>query len=188
MSPVIGAVGVVEYMYIKELDFYRHLIPGLVAATVGYGVYFALLHTSYLGIYSFPNYASPLLVDLGWALLVGVIAGGVGILFKLISGIVHLVFAPLNKRPVVLAIVPDDLRKGCAESLRGEEDGTLFIKMLNYCHKYAIAINAKGHPFPSESIIKALLLSQHQIIESLTSKISEAERMDKRTILFLLYL
>ncbi|MFZ0656527.1 MAG: chloride channel protein, partial [Nitrososphaeraceae archaeon] len=81
-SPVIGAVGAFEYMYIKELDFYRHLIPGLIAAAVGYGVYFAILHTSYLGIYSFPDFASPRLVDLGWALLVGVIAGVIGIVFK----------------------------------------------------------------------------------------------------------
>jgi H+/Cl- antiporter ClcA len=54
-SPVIGAVGAFEYMYIKELNFYRHLIPGLIAAACGYGVYFALLHTSYLGIYDFPS-------------------------------------------------------------------------------------------------------------------------------------
>jgi H+/Cl- antiporter ClcA len=104
-SPVVGAVGAVEYMFIKELDLYRHLIPGLLAAAVGYGVYFALLQTSYLGIYSFPDYASPRLVDLWWALLVGVIAGGIGITFKLILGIMHLVFTRLNKRPVHRAII-----------------------------------------------------------------------------------
>jgi len=104
-SPIIGAVGAFEYMFIKELDFYRHLIPGLLAAAVGYGVYFALLQTSYLGIYSFPDYASPRLVDLWWALLVGVIAGGIGIMFKLIFGIVQHAFTRLNKRPVVRAII-----------------------------------------------------------------------------------
>jgi H+/Cl- antiporter ClcA len=104
-SPVVGAVGAFEYMFIKELNFYRHLIPGLLAAAVGYGVYFALLQTSYLGIYSFPDYPSFQLVDLWWALLVGVIAGGIGIMFKLIFGIVHLVFTPLNKRPVVRGII-----------------------------------------------------------------------------------
>jgi H+/Cl- antiporter ClcA len=103
-SPIIGAVGAFEYMYIKELDFYRHLIPGLIAAAVGYGVYFALLQTSYLGIYSFPNFAAFRLVDLGWALLVGIIAGFVGIMFKLIFGIVHLVFDRL-KRPIARAII-----------------------------------------------------------------------------------
>ncbi len=104
-SPIVGAIGAYEYMFIRELDFYRHVIPGLVAAAVGYSVYFALLHTTYLGIYSFPNYASPHLVDLGWAVLVGVIAGVVGILFKVIFGLVHLVFKPLNQRPVIRAIV-----------------------------------------------------------------------------------
>src|SRR5215469_3866753 len=103
-SPIVGAIGAVEYMYIRELDFYRHLIPGLLAAASGYVMYFAVLHTSYLGIYSFPSYASPHLVDLGWAVLIGVISGFVGILFKLIFGFMHRVFSPLNKRPVVRAV------------------------------------------------------------------------------------
>jgi H+/Cl- antiporter ClcA len=104
-SPIVGAVGAVEYMFIKELNLYRHLIPGLLAAAVGYGVYATILQTSFLGIYNFPDYAPPRLVDLWWALLVGVIAGGVGIVYKLIFGIVQLVFTPLEKRPVRLAII-----------------------------------------------------------------------------------
>ena len=104
-SPIIGAIGAFEYMYIRELDFNRHLIPGLIAAAVGFGVYFAVLHTSYLGIYSFPNFASPRLIDLWWALLVGVIAGVIGIMFKVIFGMMHLVFGRLNKYPVGCAIV-----------------------------------------------------------------------------------
>jgi H+/Cl- antiporter ClcA len=104
-SPVVGAVGAIEYMFIKELDLYRHLIPGLLAAAVGWAVYFALLQTSYLGIYEFPNYDAPHLVDLWWALLVGIIAGLIGIMFKLIFGILHLAFSRLKKRPVLLAII-----------------------------------------------------------------------------------
>ncbi len=104
-SPVIGAVGAIEYMFIKELDLNRHLIPGLLAAAVGYGVYSAILQGSFLGIYSFPDYASPRLVDLWWALLVGIIAGFVGIMFKLVFGIVQRVFAPLAKRPVSRAVI-----------------------------------------------------------------------------------
>jgi chloride channel protein, CIC family len=87
LAPILGAVGAVEYMFIKELNLYRHLIPGLIVASVGYGVYFAILHTSFLGIYDFPNFASLRVVDLGWALLVGVIAGAMGILFKLVFGL-----------------------------------------------------------------------------------------------------
>jgi len=104
-SPIIGAVGAYEYMFIKELDFYRHLIPGLIAAAAGWTVYFALLHTSFLGIYSFPNFASPRIIDLGYALLVGFIAGFIGLMFKVIFGIMHLLFGRLNKRPVVCAVI-----------------------------------------------------------------------------------
>ena len=92
-------------MFIKELNLYRHLIPGLIAGAVGYGVYFAILQTSYLGIYSFPNFASLRLVDLVWALLVGVIGALIGTLFKLVFGIVHRVFGRLNKKPVTRSII-----------------------------------------------------------------------------------
>jgi H+/Cl- antiporter ClcA len=104
-SPIVGAVGAVEYMFIKELNLYRHLIPGLIAGAVGYGVYFALLHTSYLGVYSFPNFASLRVVDLVWALLVGVIAALIGTLFKVVFGLVHRVFGRLNKKPIVRSII-----------------------------------------------------------------------------------
>ena len=104
-SPIVGAVGAVEYMFIKELNLYRHLIPGLIAGAVGYGVYFAILHTSFLGVYSFPNFAALRVVDLVWALLVGVIAALIGTLFKIVFGLVHRVFGRLNKRPVVRSII-----------------------------------------------------------------------------------
>jgi H+/Cl- antiporter ClcA len=92
-------------MFIRELDWYRHLIPGLTAAAVGYGVYFAILHTSYLGVYSFPDFASLREIDLVWAFLVGIIAALVGTLFKLVFGFLHLVFGRLNKKPVVRPII-----------------------------------------------------------------------------------
>ena len=104
-SPIVGAVGAVEYMFIKELNLYRHLIPGLIAASVGYGVYSAILHTSFLGVYDFPDFAALRVVDLIWALLVGVIAGLVGTLHKLVFGLTHRVFGRLNKKPVIRAII-----------------------------------------------------------------------------------
>jgi len=104
-SPLIGAFGAFEFMFIKALDFYRHLIPGIIAAIVGYGVYSLILHTSFLGIFTFPNYGSPHFVDYVWALLVGVIAGVIGIMFKLIFGVVHHIFSRLSKRPVMLAVI-----------------------------------------------------------------------------------
>ncbi len=104
-SPIVGAVGAYEYMFIQELNFYRHLIPGLLAASFGYGVYFALMHTSLMGFFSFPNYTSPRIIDLLWAILIGVVAAAMGIVGKLLFAIPHLVFAPLKERPVVRSVM-----------------------------------------------------------------------------------
>ena len=62
---------------------------------------------------------------------------------------------------------------GFADSLDTEEDRNLFKKMLNECYKYTIAINAKGEPFPTESLIMVLLLSQQKMIDWLISQTSK---------------
>ena len=54
--------------------------------------------------------------------------------------------------------------RGFADTLKSEEDRELFLKMLNDCQKYALAINAKETPFLTESLIMALLLTQHKMI------------------------
>jgi hypothetical protein len=59
---------------------------------------------------------------------------------------------------------------GFEESLRAE-DRELFRKMLNDCYRYAQAINAKGEPFPAESLLMALIFSQHRLIELLVSRL-----------------
>jgi hypothetical protein len=61
--------------------------------------------------------------------------------------------------------------KAFASSLRSEEDKRLFLEMLDKCQKYALAINAKGRPFPTEPVIMALLLEQHKLITWLQTKI-----------------
>ncbi|MDW0256750.1 MAG: hypothetical protein QN732_10470 [Nitrososphaeraceae archaeon] len=43
--------------------------------------------------------------------------------------------------------------RGVADTLESEEDRKLFLKMLNDCQKYALAINTKETPFPTESLI-----------------------------------
>src|ERR671924_254062 len=68
--------------------------------------------------------------------------------------------------------------KGFANSLSSTEDRKLFTSMLNDCYKYAAAINTKGQPFPAESLIMALLLSEHKMIDWLTKQISTHESID----------
>jgi hypothetical protein len=60
--------------------------------------------------------------------------------------------------------------KGFANSLKSEEDKEQFLKMLDGCQKYALAINAKGRPFTTEPLIMALLLEQHKMINWLQNK------------------
>ena len=55
--------------------------------------------------------------------------------------------------------------KGFADSLNSQEYKELFNNMLNDCYKYTAVINSKGkEPFPTESLIMALLSSQHKMI------------------------
>ena len=63
-------------------------------------------------------------------------------------------------------------------SLSSQEHRKLFMSMLNDCYKYSVAINAKGHPFPAEPLIMALLLSQHKMIDWLTKQISKHESLN----------
>jgi hypothetical protein len=65
--------------------------------------------------------------------------------------------------------------RGFAESLRAE-DRELFKKMLGDCYRYSKAVNAKGEPFPAESLLMALIFSQHKMICWLVSRLEGAER------------
>jgi hypothetical protein len=61
--------------------------------------------------------------------------------------------------------------RGFIDKLPSDEDKTVLIKLLNDCYKYSVAINshAETHPFPSEPLIMALLLTQHKLINHLKS-------------------
>lgn len=51
--------------------------------------------------------------------------------------------------------------RGFIEKLPSDEDKVVLGKLLKDCYKYSVAINshAQTHPFPSESLIMALLLT-----------------------------
>jgi hypothetical protein len=48
--------------------------------------------------------------------------------------------------------------------------------MLNDCQKYALAINAKETPFPTEDLIMVLLLIQHKKIGWLSEQVPKKMR------------
>jgi len=73
--------------------------------------------------------------------------------------------------------------RGFIDKLPSEEDRAVFTKLYSQSciHKYSVAINnhAQLHPFPSESLIMSLLLTQHKLINQLKSMIrSEQTQTD----------
>jgi hypothetical protein len=73
--------------------------------------------------------------------------------------------------------------RGFIDKLPSDEDKAILTKLLNDCYKYSVAINihAQEHPFPTESLIMSLLLSQHKIIIHLKSMI-QSEQTSNRLI------
>ena len=73
--------------------------------------------------------------------------------------------------------------RGFIEKLPSDEDKVVFTKLLDDCYKYSVAINnqAQEHPFPAESLILALLSSQHKLIDHLKSMI-KFKQTDNRLI------
>jgi hypothetical protein len=55
-------------------------------------------------------------------------------------------------------------------NLNSEEYREIFDKMLSDCYRYTNAINAKGEPFPTDSLLMSLLLSQQKMIDWLSSQ------------------
>jgi hypothetical protein len=68
--------------------------------------------------------------------------------------------------------------EGFGDRLPTEEDKAVFKRILNDCYKHAVAINAKGNPFPSEPLIMSLMLSQHKLINWLTSELSKRKSLN----------
>jgi len=56
--------------------------------------------------------------------------------------------------------------------------------LLDDCYKYSLAINnqAQEHPFPAESLILALLLSQHKLIIIHLKSMIQSKQTDNRPI------
>ena len=65
--------------------------------------------------------------------------------------------------------------RGFIEKLSSEDDKAIITNLFDDCYKYAVAINSHDHPFPTEPVIMALLLSQHKLINQLKSIIQSKQ-------------
>jgi hypothetical protein len=66
-------------MSLRALRYERFLLPGIAAACTGYAVYVALTHESLTGIFAFPNFQEPRLIDLLFAVGIGVLGGVISV-------------------------------------------------------------------------------------------------------------
>jgi hypothetical protein len=67
--------------------------------------------------------------------------------------------------------------RGFIDKLPSDEDKAILTKLLNGCYEYSLAINnhAQMHPFPAESLIMSLLLTQHKLINYLKTVIQSKQ-------------
>jgi hypothetical protein len=74
--------------------------------------------------------------------------------------------------------------RGFIDKLSTDEDKVVLTKLLDSCHEYSVAINnhAQNHLFPSESLIMALLLTQHKLINHLKSMMLSKQPMSHREV------
>jgi H+/Cl- antiporter ClcA len=104
LSPLTGAFIAFEYMSLREIRYERFLLPGIVAACTGYAVYVALPHESLTGIFAFPSFQEPRLIDLLFAVGIGILGGLVSVGQKLLALGVISAAKPLHERPIVRAL------------------------------------------------------------------------------------
>ncbi len=84
---------------------WKLLLPGLVAATVGYAFFFAVTGSVFGGLYQFPPYGGLQIIQLLYAVLLGLIGGAIGLLFIHVYKGLKRMTEPLASHPVGLAVV-----------------------------------------------------------------------------------
>ena len=84
---------------------WKLILPSVVAASVGYGVFFALTGYVFGGGYDFPAYQHWHVIDLGYAVLLGLLGGLLGLLFIRLYRMMRRWADRRRSRPISLAIL-----------------------------------------------------------------------------------
>jgi hypothetical protein len=68
--------------------------------------------------------------------------------------------------------------RGFVDKLPSDDDKVVLTKLFESCYKYSLAMNehSQEHPFPSETLIMTLLLTQHKLIIQLKSMIQSRNK------------
>jgi H+/Cl- antiporter ClcA len=104
-SPFGFAVLSIEVGLEKQKMSWKALLPSIVAASVGYTIFFALTGYVFGGNYQFPAYEEWNMIDLGYAVLLGLLGGLVGLLFMGLFKLLRRWSARWSSRPIELAVL-----------------------------------------------------------------------------------
>ncbi len=103
-NPFAMSVITVEGSLEKGHFSWRMLIPGIVASTTGYVVFFIITGTV-MGKYVFPPYPEFHLYDLGYAVILGIIGAAIGLAFIYTFQWMRRRTSPYKKYPVIQAVI-----------------------------------------------------------------------------------
>jgi H+/Cl- antiporter ClcA len=104
-SPFGFAMFAIEGGLEKGKLSWKLLLPSIVAASVGYTVFFGLTGYTFGGNYQFPGYDGWSIVDLGYAVLLGMAGGLLGLLFILIFRRTRDLTGRWRPHPIGLAVL-----------------------------------------------------------------------------------
>jgi H+/Cl- antiporter ClcA len=184
-SPFGFAVLSIEVGLEKQKMSWMALLPSIVAASVGYTVFFGLTGYVFGGNYHFPPYDGWRLVDLGYAVVLGLVGGLVGLLFIRLFRSLRRLSVRWSSRPVELALLaglilgvvgaifPVLLFSGDAEIQtiidQSAEMGLLALLVLALLKVFLTVVCLSlgwsgGYIFPSFFIGAAMGLAVHQFL------------------------
>ncbi|MET0579447.1 MAG: chloride channel protein [Ilumatobacteraceae bacterium] len=88
-APLGAAIFALEIPHRRGLEYYEALVPAAIGAVCGYAVSTAFGGLGLEPIWNFPVVDHIDGVDLGWALLAGVLGAAIGVLFTVLVGVLH---------------------------------------------------------------------------------------------------
>jgi len=103
-SPFAGALIFIETTLEEGTMTWKAVLPSIVAATAGFAVYFLLSGIVPVSMFALPPYEGFRDIHLLYAVALGIIGGGCGILFILVYQKMRGLFEPLEKRPLLLGL------------------------------------------------------------------------------------
>jgi H+/Cl- antiporter ClcA len=104
-SPFGMAILTIEGGMEKGKLSWKLLIPGIVASSVGYVIFFIITGYAFGGMYQFPPYEGPKVIDIFYAVGLGFLGGLVGLLFIGLFRAMRGAVRPVRSRPIELALL-----------------------------------------------------------------------------------